>query len=427
MDFYFKTLSISYKNTPLDIRERVALNEAQCAGLLQKLREVTGLQEAMILSTCNRTEVYYSSAEDLSYTIIQLLSIERGHVHNYDLFQYFDVINDNRKAVRHLFRVALGLESQVVGDLQIINQVKRAYQMSADADFAGPVLHRLLHSVFYTNKRVVQETPFRDGAASVSYATADLIRDLTQNLINPSVLILGLGEIGADVVRNVHELGFKNVFIANRTREKAEELARECSFQTVSLEEYKRYIDHCDVIVSSIGGEHLKIREAHIKSLDIPGYKHFIDLAVPRSIENAIENIPGVSLYNIDNIQAKTSEALHRRMEAMDLVQKIIDESIDEFMQWTKEMGVSPTINKFKNALEEIRKEELARYLNKLEPREAQLVEEVTRNILQKIVKLPAMHLKAACRRDDAENLIGMLNELFDLERQPVLKQKKGK
>ncbi|MGF1639060.1 MAG: glutamyl-tRNA reductase [Cyclobacteriaceae bacterium] len=427
MNYIFRTLSISYKNTPLEIRESVALSEMQCGRLMQQLREVSGIQELFILSTCNRTEVYYTSDNDLSYQIIQLLTIERGIVPQYDLFRYFQIINDTQESVKHLFRVAIGLESQVVGDLQIINQVKRAYQLSADLEFSGPLLHRLMHTIFFTNKKVVQETPFRDGAASVSYATAELVQDLTANIINPTLLIIGLGEIGADVTRNLSESGFKHVFIANRTREKARELAVECGYVDVDFDNINQYIDRCDVVITSIGGDQFFIKSSFVKSLNIPGYKHFIDLSVPRSIESTIESVPGVSLYNIDNIQTKTNDALRRRLASVAHVEQIVDESILEFFQWTKEMAISPTLNKFKNALEEIRKEEIARYLHKLAPNEAEIVDEVTKSLLQKIVKLPAIQLKAACRRDNAEGLIDMLNELFDLEKQPRKKSKNSK
>ncbi|MFW5759957.1 MAG: glutamyl-tRNA reductase, partial [Cyclobacteriaceae bacterium] len=194
----FKALSVSFKNTPLEIREKLALDEEMTERLLRFFKEFSSLSEILLISTCNRTEIYYSGDEITSLEIIKMLCIEKGLSNPDKLLHYFQPYHGT-EAVEHLFRVALGLEAQVVGDLQITNQVKRAYQLSADYDMAGPFLHRLMHTIFFANKRVVQETAFRDGAASVSYAATELVEELTTHIINPKILVLGLGEIGADV------------------------------------------------------------------------------------------------------------------------------------------------------------------------------------------------------------------------------------
>ena len=161
-----------------------------------------------------------------------------------------------------------------------------------------------------------------------------------------------------------------------------------------------------------------------MQQLDIPGYKYFIDLGVPRSVEQSIERIPGVLVYNIDNIKNKTSEALSKRISAIPQVEAIVAESVEELKSWTREMGASPVIKKFKDALEQIRREELARYLKDLDDVETDKIDKITKSILQKIIKLPVIQLKAACKRGDAENLIEGLNELFDLERERQAKTK---
>ena len=411
-----KSISLSYKLAPLEFREKVALSDEACRLLLGQLKEIVSVEEALVLSTCNRTEVYYLSEKDLGREIIGLLTL--GKTTGDDLSKYFD-FDRGEQSIDHLFKVAIGLESQVIGDLQVISQVKKAYQASADAGLSGPYLHRLMHTIFFTNKRIVQQTPFKDGAASVSYATAELVKDLAANIVNPKILILGLGEIGSDVCRNLLEPGLKAVYVANRTSEKAKGLAAECGFRWVGFDQYPDYIDECDIIISSIPCQAPLIKEIAVRQMNIPGFKHFIDLSVPRSIETGIQNIPGVTLYNIDNIQVKTSKAVRKRKDSIPLVKSIIQESIEEFNNWTKEMTVSPTIKKFKDALDGIRKEEIARYLKKLGPEEAKIIDQITKGITQKIVKLPALHLKAACQRDDAENLVDVLNELFDLEKIP--------
>src|SRR5690606_3975630 len=151
--------------------------------------------------------------------------------------KYFRIFNDDKEAIEHLYRVAMGLEAQVVGDMQISNQVKRAYQASADMEMAGPFLHRLMHSIFFTNKRLVQETPFRDGAASISYAAVELIEELISNTYQPRILLIGVGEIGEDVARNMVHLPDAKVTIANRTFQTAKELAEEFNFTVIPFED----------------------------------------------------------------------------------------------------------------------------------------------------------------------------------------------
>ncbi|MBL6444888.1 glutamyl-tRNA reductase [Fulvivirga sp. 29W222] len=412
----FKVLGLSFKNTPLEIREKLALDETHAKRLMKFMSEFTQAVDVLVLSTCNRTEIYYSCKKELTKEILQGISLIKEI--DSPISGYFISYKNHSDAVERLFKVAMGLEAQVVGDLQISNQVKKAYQWSADEDMAGPFLHRLMHTIFFTNKRVVQETAFRDGAASVSYATKELIEDITSEIRDPRVLILGLGEIGKDVCRNLVDSKISNVTITNRTEEKATALASECGFKTVAFDSALDAIQHADVIISSIAAETPFITKEVVEKLEILSFKFFIDLSVPRSIEVAIEDIPGALVYNIDNIQSKASEALEKRTASIPEVEKIISEAIIDFNDWSKEMVVSPTIKKLKNALEEIRKEELARYLKNADSKEAKIVDKVTKSMMQKVMKLPVLQLKAACKRGEAETLIDVLNDLFDLEKQ---------
>jgi len=414
---HFKILGLSFKNTPIAIREKLALSEEHARKLLKFIGEFTEVSDVLILSTCNRTEIYYNHENDYSKEIIKGIALIKG-MNDERIREHFELKTDHDQSVKHLFEVAMGLQAQVVGDLQISNQVKRAYQWSADENMAGPFLHRLMHTIFYTNKRVVQETPFRDGAASVSYAAKELIEDLTKEFTEPKVLILGVGEIGQDVCRNLVGSKFKNITITNRTESKGQALAAECGFNFVPFEQAKKAINEADVIVSSIASEQAFITKQLVEKLDILSFKFFIDLSVPRSVEMSIEEVPGALVYNIDDIQSKTSEALDQRLSAIPKVEEIINESIDEFNDWSKEMVVSPTIKKLKNALEEIRKEELSRYLKDISPEESKIVDKVTKSMMQKVMKLPVLQLKAACKRGEAETLIDILNDLFDLEKQ---------
>lgn len=418
----FKAVSLSHKKADVEIRELISLNNDECAGILDSMHEFTSATDLLIVSTCNRTEIYYAHPEDLSDDILKLIGIRKGisKVMNYK--KNFEVYNNHKDAVQHLFRVSMGLEAKVIGDMQISNQIKNAYQLSADKDLAGPLLHRLMHSIFFTNKKVVQETAFRDGAASVSYAAVELIDELTAQIHAPRVLVVGLGEMGADVARNLKNTEIENVLITNRSLDKAKELAEECDFEYVPFEELDKHAEWADVVISSVAKSEPLFTKAYVESLNIVSYKYLIDISVPRSVAPDVEEIPGAIVYNIDNIQNRSDEAVQKRLDSIPRVEELIDDSISEFSNWAKEMEVSPTIHKLKGALEQIRQEEISRYLKGMNESETEKVELITKNIMQKIIKLPVLQLKAACKRGEAETLIDVLNNIFNLEEVEVEK-----
>ena len=405
----------------------MALNQEETQKVLIRVSELFDLHDVLVLSTCNRSEIYYSSSQELGDELVKVLALQKGLELGNDYNKYFTHITDHAQAVQHLFRVATGLESQIVGDMQITNQVKSAYQLSADANLAGPFLHRLLHTAFFTNKRVAQETAFRDGAASVSYATLELISELTIAQESPTIMIVGLGDIGSDLCMNISDhKNFQHIqiLISNRSLDKTQEIAAQCGFKAIPFESYKDHLEDVDVVVSAVGMDELLIDHQLVEALSIKDFKYFIDLGVPRSIEASIEEVNGALLYNIDDIQSRADEALQRRLSSIPKVENLVNEAIEDFEDWSKDMSVSPTINKLKNALEEIRKEEIAWYLKGISGDDAIMVEKLTKSIMQKVIKLPVLQLKAACRRGEEETLIDVLNDLFDLQKESLSTKK---
>lgn len=424
MSHPFKAVSLSFRKAPLAIRELLALDEVACRRFLNQLRNELHLTDLLVLSTCNRTEVYYAHDDDYSAAIIRALGQLTQRTDALSFAPYFDLYLEPETAARHLFEVAIGLDAQVVGDFQIINQVKMAYQWAADADAAGPFLHRLLHTIFFTNKRVQQETSFRDGAASMSYAALELVEELTTDIASPRILVVGLGEIGSDVCRHLAaSKHFSNVTLCNRTRARAEQLATELDpgqLQLVDFEDLADALREADVVISSINRETPFFTRELVAHLDVLSYKFFIDLAVPRSVAADVEQVPGVLLYNIDAIQSKASAALEQRLAAVPQVRALIESSLVDFADWSREMLVSPLIQRMKAGLEQLRQQELDRFQKKATPAEIKLLDDATRAFMQKVLKQHVLHLKAACRRDEAEQLLPLLTEIFDLEHQPV-------
>lgn len=415
----FKALVLTYKTAPVFVREQVSLNESAGKNLLRFLKDYTAASDILVVSTCNRTEIYYSAEKDYTTEIFTGLAFVKNVTTGFQ--EYFQKL-EGKAAIEHLFDVAMGLDAQVVGDLQISGQVKNAYQWSADENMAGPFLHRLMHTIFFVNKRVVQETSFRDGAASISYAAKELAEDLTINLKSPRVLVVGVGEIGQDVSLNFQNSRISDITILNRTVEKAEKLAAKTGFRFCGIDNLAVEIAKADVVISSVSGNEPLITSELVRNTRILSHKYFIDLSMPRSIDPLVDEIPGAILYNLDDIQEKTNETVERRKASIPVVRSIIREAMTDFEDWSKEMIVSPTIQKLKNTLEQIRKEEIARFLKNANPEEAQKLEEMSRSLMQKILKYPVLQLKAACKRGEADTLSEILHDLFNLERQPEKK-----
>lgn len=417
---FFKAILLSYNTAPVGVREIFALSKEESKILLNSIKENTEIQEALIISTCNRTELYYSSIDDLSDLLLDLLCQLKDSSLGIAK-ENFEILNEQEDAIRHLFNVAAGLDAKVMGDMQIVGQVKAAYELSVEMEMAASFLHRLMHTVFFTNKRIVKETAFRSGIASVSFASSELIEELIENKEEVHVLVIGIGKMGKDVCKTLVELGFSNITIINRTISKSEELAAElsqkCKINTGTLENIYEHIQEADVVVSAAETEEPIIKVEGLKGINYMKHKFFIDLSMPRNIEKEIEELPGIVLYNIDDIELKTSEAVQLRKSSIPQVRVIIEESIIEFSEWYTNMKVSPVIQKMRETFEQIREEEIERYKRKMSLEAQEIVEILTKSIIQKIIKNPVLHLKAACVRGESESMIKILNDVFDLNK----------
>ncbi len=416
MNYSLRAVKLTHQTAPVAIRELIYLPEATCKTLLQKFNDLLGIREALVFSTCNRTEVYYLDAKDQAEDIVKILLIEKGILDYQAYLPHFQVYNEEAEAVYQLFDVSMGLQSSVLGDLQIANQVKQAYAWANEAGMAQAFLHRLLHTIFHTNKRVQQETPYRDGAASVSYAAAELAGELTQVMAAPKALVIGLGEMGRDVARNLDPEAFAAIHVMNRTYARAEALAAEIGAVPVPMEQLPARIGDYDVVLSAVSVQ-TPFLTPELLAGKLSGTHFFIDLGMPRTIDPAIEALPQAVVYYIDDIHSRTERTLERRRMAIPEVRSIIRQEMEGFMEWRQQLVISPTIHRMKEALEEIRRNELAKFLKNASEEESELIESITRSMMNKIIKMPVLQLKEACKRGEQENLIDLINDLFDLER----------
>ncbi|MGI9544168.1 MAG: glutamyl-tRNA reductase [Cyclobacteriaceae bacterium] len=413
MNVPFKAISLSHKRAPLEVREHFAMNANDRQRLLQYAKELGSIEEMLVVSTCNRFEVYFTSSHVDCKQLTELIKlfVMGPNLHNY--LEHFQLYDQPAAAVEHLFRVSAGLESQVLGDLQIINQVKKAYQNSVDLDLAGPFLHRLMHTIFHTHKKIAQDSCFKDCHASVSQVTKNLVRQLFPDK-HPTALILGAGKIGEDLCRKLSKMGYK-VWVSNRTAEKSLALAAELDLKPIHFNEVHQALNRVQLVISALTvGEPFLTKES-INSTNWSSHKYFIDLSVPRSIAPALAEDPNITLLNMDDINDEISSTIQKRRNEIPKVESIINTKLKEFLTWAKELKVLPTIHQIKAALEKIRQEELARCLKHTDLKEDDAIKNITKSIVDRVVKLPVLKLKLACKRGEDEKMVQVLNEIFDI------------
>mgnify|MGYP003668784434 CR=1 FL=1 len=408
----FHAITLSYKLCPIAYREVFSFNKERISRLLNAIQSIVKTEDLFIISTCNRTEIYYTSKIELDEPILRLVGLEAGMVSN-KYFNFFISLK-GKAAIRHLYHVALGLDSMLVGDMQIINQVKQSYQQAADLGMIGTFGHRLLHSIFNTNKRVNQETKFREGNSSLASAAVSRAKEFATQFHHPKIVVVGLGEIGSTVSENLKKIK-GSVTLINRTLHKAEELANKYNFSYGSIQDLDNHISNADIIISAVRCEKPIINSENLIPKDVR-HQLMIDLSVPRSIGEDMSKVNGIHIINIDELVQQTKETKLLRESKIIEVNQLIEEAIAELKDWNKKNQFSPVIKQFKAALEEIRKQEVSRYLGKLEDSNELVIENMTKNIIQKIIKLPVLQLKNKSEVYESEKLTDSLKTLFDLD-----------
>ncbi|HAA18594.1 MAG TPA: glutamyl-tRNA reductase [Cytophagales bacterium] len=411
----FQGISISHRTTTVVDREQYALDAAGREQLLLSLRDLGGVQEALVLSTCNRTEVYVVSDTLTPADLFSFLCLSKGIPSTPDKISHYVGLADTEATAHHLFRVGAGLESTILGDQQIAGQIKESYQATCDLGMADTYLHRLMHTLFFTQKRIVNQTEFRAGAASVSYAAVQVALEAAQKFVQPAVLILGAGEMGSDVCRHLAKHHPAPITVANRTPGKAKALAEETGIKYLSMEAALSKVDQFPIVISTVSAPDpiLTLQNTSRRM----GPQWIIDLSVPRSVHATVGTQENIHVVDVDHIQAQTDAVLARRQAAIPAVEALVNEGLAEVHQWQQQQMFSPIIKEVKETLQEIRAGELARYLQKLSVEDHSLVEALTQNIIQKVLKIPVLQLKAACQRGEEGPLVDALRVLFDLEK----------
>jgi glutamyl-tRNA reductase len=396
----FVLVGTSHRHAPVELRELVAFGSGRAGEIAATLAGEAG--EAVALSTCNRTELYLAcddsagALERGAGALATLAGLPAGELEG-SLYTLLD-----EDAVVHLFRVAAGLDSMIRGEGQILGQIRSAYEAAQEADATGPALHRLFRHALRAGKRVRTETGIAENPASVSTAAAELVERVFEDIRGTKVLLLGAGKIGELAALELVARGASGIVVANRSLERAARLAERFGGRATSLEALDDERALADVVVSSTGSAGYLVTAEQVERA-LAGRRErpvfFVDIAVPRDLEPAINDLSGCYLYDIDDLQRVVSESADGRTEELDRAEAIIADEAEQFRAWQRSRDVVPAITSRRELAETIRAQELARAeprLGALSPRERRAVESLTTQIVNKLLHLPTVRLKEA-------------------------------
>jgi glutamyl-tRNA reductase len=363
-------IGVNHKTAPVEIRERLAFNDEACANGLRELVDGEVVREGLIVSTCNRVEILGTmSTDQLKFgaeRITQFLDTS-GHLPAGFLDSHL-YRHTNEEAVRHLFRVASSLDSMVVGEPQVLGQVRHAYALGVEAGTVGRVLSRLVHHTFRVAKRVRNETGIAASAVSISYMAVELGKKIFDSLKGCTVLLVGAGEMAELSARHLMNAGSTRVVIANRTEETARQIANEFGGTAVSLEQLDQVLHEADVVICSTGAPDYVVTEAHTRKALERRHRPtcFIDISVPRNIDPAVSNIPNVFLFDIDDLESVISSNIREREREAERAELIVQSEVMQFQQKLRLIDIGPSIGALRQNLQDVARAEMVRQRKRL-------------------------------------------------------------
>lgn len=418
----YLVVGLSHKTAPLELREKLAVSGEKYSELLRRLVSSDDVKEAIVISTCNRVEIYlYAKHPGRGNQWVRSLLSELGSFSEGELEKHlYD--KDDEKAVAHLFRVTAGLDSMVLGEPQIGGQVKEAYKIAVENKTTGSFLNKLIHRSLRVAKRIRSETAIGQYPVSVSYAAVILATKIFEDLSEKTVLILGAGEMGKLTCRHLQERGIRKILVLNRRLENAELLAQEFDGEARPLSHLASSLEESDIVISSLATEGIflqsdPIREAISRR---KGRSMFlIDLGVPRNIAPEANRIENVYLYDMDALQGIILANQKEREREARKAEEIIAEEVQAFQKSLREMSVAPTIEELKGKFELIRQKEMDRYFSRhhgLSPEQCEDLNACTSAILNKILHEPIVTMKAEEMEEERPHYIEILRKLFHLQ-----------
>ena len=419
-------VGLNHRSAPIEVRESVAFESSYLQDALPRLRGYASIHEGVILSTCNRVEVVAAAADSRAAfdEIKSFLAEQKAHRSLGPLDEHVYAY-DGADAVRHLFRVAASLDSMVVGEPQILGQLKQYYDAARQAGTVGTILHRLFHRSFSVAKRVRSETGIGSGAVSVSSVAVDLARRIFDRFDDKTVMLIGAGKMGDLVARHLQSNGIQSLMITNRTFERAVELAEKITGSPIRFEDFPRYLKMADLVIGCSGANEVLVDAATVDKV-LRERKHkpmfFIDLGDRRNFDTKINDLDNVYLYNIDDLRSVAEDNLQERSSEAEKAEQIVNEEVQGFLRWIASLEQAPTITALRRRFEEIRRREIEKSLGgnlrDLSEQQRAALEDMTNAMVNKMLHEPISRLKSNSQDDDEEAILyaAALKKLFDLE-----------
>ena len=414
----FFVLGVNHNTAPVEVRERFAIPESRLPEALGKLTSMEGIEEGMIVSTCNRVEIFARSENghcDLQKFVRDYFGFHSGEYERY-IFEHQQL-----EAVKHVFRVAASLDSMVVGESQILGQVKEAYATARALGAVNSQLDQLLSRAFAVAKKVRSETAIATSSVSIASVAVDLAEKIFGSLNGKSVYLVGAGKMCELSARHLIAHGAKKIYVGNRTYDRAVAMAAKFNGEAIPFERLYETAPWADIIISSTGAPHTIFRKEHGEKF-LHARKNrpmfFIDIAVPRDIDPALNDLDGIFVYNIDDLQQVVASHLGDRHKEAERAEQMVEEEVRRFEQRAQTAEVVPTIVSLQQHLENLRQAELDRVrgrLGTLSPEQEMAVESLTRGIINKIMHTPITTLKSAARDPESTTVIDVVRKLFNL------------
>jgi glutamyl-tRNA reductase len=415
-------VGVNHKMTPVEIRERLAFSRGELEASLERLVSHPEVIENIILSTCNRVEIY-ARVRDTSKGVALLKDFICDY-HNIpagDLDNYFYSFQ-GEQAVEHLFRVSSSLDSMVLGEAQILGQVKEAYSTARSLRSTGMVLNQLFEKAFNVAKKVREETGIAERGVSISSAAVELARKIFEDLENRSVMLVGTGEMAELAAKNLISYGVKTVYVCSRTYERAETLAKTLNGCALDFDMFKEEMHKADIVITSTASPKFIIKKDMVEHA-IHQRKNkpifFIDIAVPRDIEPEVNDLENVYLYDIDDLQSVVSANVKEREKEAETAMELIQKEVTKFNNWVVSLDAVPTIVEIRNRAESIRKNELEKALSKMEPlsdQDKNTLNLMTQSVINKIFHKPTINLKKQTQSQEGHVYLKAIRHLFHLD-----------
>jgi glutamyl-tRNA reductase len=418
----FQLIGVNHRTAPVEVRERLNIPESRMAEALKRLVGHPGVDEGLILCTCNRVEVLAqtkSGSSDLRSFLQAYFEMKVPELAPH-LYEFHE-----RDAIRHLFRVTSSLDSMVVGEPQILGQVKEAYATARAVGAVHSQLDQLLTRAFAVAKRVRTETAVGSSSVSVASVAVELAKKIFGSLSGKQVYLVGAGKMSELAARHLMAHGAASIFVANRTFDRAAALAEKFGGQAIRFEELYETADRADIVITSTGSPRAIFRREH-GELFLSRRKNrpmfFIDIAVPRDVDPQMNKLDGIFVYDIDDLQQAVAANTSDRRKEAERAENIIDNEIDRFQARLQTRDVVPTIVSLQDHLETIRQAEIDRVrgrLGKLSPEQELAIDTLTRGIVSKIMHTPINTLKTAARGSEATPMIDVVRRIFNLQEKP--------